>query len=220
MRKNGSVRGGVAQTSLRIPDGGLPVFGAEVTIVVFGGRCRSAVGAIVSTSKNISSRSIDEVYRLVDEGKRAAAKALAINLAEAHPCDAKAWSLKAYIHALDKDYSRAIEDMTRSITLKPESTEYFTRGRYHFYLGENVNAKVDFDEALRTDNYGDSSYQEEVYFWRAEAYLRLGDIPSAIGDLQKVKSGTRAWTFKLRSKEDILRDCGREPGRNTSDNKS
>jgi hypothetical protein len=63
------------------------------------------------------------------------------------------------------------------------------------------------------ERYKNDAYREELHFWRAEALLRLGKKQEALTDLAHVYDNDFAsWTYKLRTKADLLADCSKLPG--------
>ena len=153
-----------------------------------------------------------------DEG----AMALANELAARYPNEMKVWSLRAYLYGRSGNYAEAVADFTRAIEINAtESGEltldkgvltavdlHFNRGADSFALGDNQSAVDDFTKGLDLcDRYGSDDYRETLLFWRAEARLRLGKKQEAILDLAGVRDDFKFWTYKLRTKADLLADC-------------
>ena len=152
---------------------------------------------------------ISEAKELARRGEKDKALLRAIELTEEYPDNVSTWSLRSFIHALKSNYTHAISDISRAIDLNPESRFFFARGRYNFHLGNNQAAVKDFSEGLVYENYGDDSYRQELYFWRAEALIRLGNKSEALSDLFQICDDKQSWTYELRSKSDLLFDCNR-----------
>ncbi len=72
------------------------------------------------------------------------------------------------------DYNQAIENINKAINLDPKnSTFYFHRGRYNLKLGNMLEAIGDLTEALNSDNCNDVTFTQQLYFHRAEAFIKL-----------------------------------------------
>jgi tetratricopeptide (TPR) repeat protein len=142
------------------------------------------------------------------------AMSLANELVEQYPNDMKVWSLRAYLHERNNDYAEAIADLTRAIEINAAEPHFFySRGRYNFALGSDQPAIDDFSKGLDLcDHYKSDYYREELHFWRAEALLRLGKKHEALSDLAHVSDDFRSWTYKLRTKAELLGECNSLPG--------
>jgi len=134
---------------------------------------------------------------------------LANELIGQHPNEMDVWLLRSYLHELEEDYVEATTDLSRAIELNSmEPHLYYNRGRYQFQLEDYTSAVQDFSKALELcDMYNNDYYREELYFWRAEVLLRLDKQNDALADLSKVRDDFASWTYKLRTKHDLLRDC-------------
>ena len=152
---------------------------------------------------------------------------LANELVEQYPNEIRVWSLRAYLHALDHRYAEAIADRTRAIEINgPDGAKsdletgalttvdlFFNRGADRFALGDDPSAVDDFTKGLELcDYYNSDDYRETLYFWRAESLLRLRKKREALSDLAHVSDDFRFWTYKLRTKADLLADCNELPG--------
>jgi tetratricopeptide (TPR) repeat protein len=139
------------------------------------------------------------------------AMSLATELVQQYPQEMRVWSLRAYLHGLQGNYTEAVADLTRAIEINPAEPHYFySRGRYRFGLSDNPAAIEDFSKGLDLcDRYKSDYYREELHFWRAEALLRLGKKHEALSDLAHVSDDFRSWTDKLRTKAELLADCAR-----------
>ena len=156
------------------------------------------------------------------------AMSLANKLVEDYPHELKVWSLRAYLHSRNGRHAEAIEDLTHAITVAGVDQNvahsqtdiltaivlFFDRGADRFALGEDPLAIDDFTSALELCQSADTKdYQETLHFWRAEAFIRLGRKEEALADLSQVPDGFSFWTSKLRTKADLLDDCGELLGR-------
>jgi tetratricopeptide (TPR) repeat protein len=144
-------------------------------------------------------------------GDQNGAMSLAVQLVEQYPTEARVWSLRSFLFALRKEFAKALTDITRAINIHPEPHFFFTRGRYNFELGDDQSAVKDFSTGLHFDHYEDDSYREELYFWRAEAFIRLGNKREALSDLAHLHKDKQTWTYELRSKLDLLVACDKLP---------
>jgi tetratricopeptide (TPR) repeat protein len=159
------------------------------------------------------SSELDQVvaraHQLVKEKKRGDAMSLANQAVEEYRDEMEAWLLRGYLHELSQDYVNAADDLTRAIELNSKEPHlYYTLGRYHFQL-RNINAAIeDFSKALDLcDFYKNDYYRDELFFWRAEALLRLGNKNAALKDLENLRDDFTSWTYALRTKRDLITDC-------------
>lgn len=154
-----------------------------------------------------------------DEAEKA--MALANELTTQHPDELRVWSLRAYLHGRSGNYAEAVADFTRAIEINAKEPELgldkgiltavdllFNRGADSFALGNNQLAIDDFTKGLDLcDRYGSDDYRETLLFWRAEALLKLGKKREALSDITQVRDDFSFWTYKLRTKSDLLADC-------------
>ena len=119
------------------------------------------------------------------------------------------WLLRGYLHERTDNHVAATADLTHAIELDSREPHlFYTRGRNRFQLGDNAGAIEDFDSGLELcDRLENDYYREELHFWRAEALIRLGRTEEALQNLSHVRDDHRAWTYQLRTKLDLLRDC-------------
>jgi tetratricopeptide (TPR) repeat protein len=177
-------------------------------------------------SSNIDAL-ISEAKELARKHNHERAMLLANELVQRHPNELKVWSLRGYLHRRNRKYANAIADLTHAIEIcESRQTKldlqtgvltsvdlFFNRGADKFALGENQSAIDDFTRALQLcDYYNSDDYRETLYFWRAEAFLRLGKKREALLDLTHVNDGFRFWTYKLRTKAELLIDCNKLSG--------
>jgi len=165
---------------------------------------------------------ISKAKRLARNDENEAALSLANELLEQYPNEVRVWSLRAYLHGRDSKYAEAVSDLTRAIeidAMEPAEQRldtghlkkvdlFFNRGADRFALGDNQLAIDDFTRGLDIcDQHNSDDYRETLHFWRAEALLRLGKKREALADLARVADDFSFWTYKLRSKKDLLTDC-------------
>jgi len=160
-------------------------------------------------------------------GDDESAMSLANELVVQYPNETRVWSLRAYLHRRNSNCAGAVADLTRAIEIN--ATErgeqaldpagliaidlLLNRGADEFALGNNQSAIKDFSKGLDLcDRYKSDDYRETLLFWRAEALLRVGKSRSALSDLARVRDGFSFWTYKLRTKEDLLAD-GKKGGK-------
>jgi tetratricopeptide (TPR) repeat protein len=154
------------------------------------------------------------------------AMSLANDLVTQYPNEMKVWSLHAYLNGRSGNYAEAVSDFTRAIEINAKEPELgldkgiltavdlrFNRGADNFALGNNQSAIDDFTKGLDLcDRHHSDDYRETLLFWRAEALLKLGKKHEALSDLARVRDDFSFWTYKLRTKADLLVDCNRLPG--------
>lgn len=134
---------------------------------------------------------------------------LANRIVEKYPHEPESWMLRGYLNDLTGNLEGAINDVERAMTLGSAGPrEFYTRGKYQFQLGRDTAAIEDFTAAISLcDCLKDDYFRNALHFDRAEAYLRQGKKAEALADANLVPDDMRWWTFELRSKEDLIRDC-------------
>jgi tetratricopeptide (TPR) repeat protein len=157
---------------------------------------------------------ISKAKELERLGEDESAMQLANDLVAQYSSEMKVWLLRGHLHALNRNFTDAVVDLTRAIEINSKEPHlFFTRGMDRFALGDNAPATEDFTKALDLcDLYNNDYYRETLHFWRAEALLRLGKKREALADLARVPDTFSFWTYKLRTKSDLLADCSRLPG--------
>jgi tetratricopeptide (TPR) repeat protein len=133
-------------------------------------------------------------------------------LIEHYPNKVEVWALRAYLLGRKGNWGEAINDLTHALDLLPsEPGLFFDRGRYYAKIGEHQCAVDDFTNALELCVFHSNDYyRESLYFFRAEAYLRLGNKVAALEDLQGVRKDFSLWTNELRTKQELLDQCSME----------
>lgn len=153
-------------------------------------------------------KKLDKIRDLADQGKEEAAFVQINELIALYPNDPEVWSLRSSLYAKAKNYDEALSNISKAIEISPEEASFHTqRGRYHFRLGNDLIAVKDFSDALLTYNRGDISLIQHIYFFRAESFIKLGKKQEALLDISHIPDNFQIWTFKLRSKADLIADC-------------
>ena len=79
-----------------------------------------------------------------------------------------------------KEYDKAIADATTAISMaKDHSPSYYLRFKAYQQKGDEVRARADLEQAIRTD------FNLEAYVARAQIKEEAGDVPGAIADYKK-----------------------------------
>lgn len=149
---------------------------------------------------------IDELARL--EKYQQALEQLGA-LAKQYPGNAWIWRSRAYIASRQGNTSVAISEISFAIELQDTEPDfYYTRGILQFQNGAFKACISDFTNVLKLcDVHSSNYYREGAFFFRADAYSRLGEFDKARADCLFVKDGMQTWTDGLRSKDDILKEC-------------
>jgi tetratricopeptide (TPR) repeat protein len=157
---------------------------------------------------------ISKAKSLDRTGHNEEAMSLATQMVEQHPNEMKPWSLRAYLHAGKHDYEQATADLTRAIAINSmEPKLFWDRGRYESLQDHYQSAVSDFGKGLELcDHYKDDYYRESLHFFRAEALIRLARKREALADLEHVREDLKTWTYKLRTKLELLAECEKLPG--------
>lgn len=83
------------------------------------------------------------------------------------------------------------------------------RGIDLFKTGDFEKAVSDFTRVLQLCDYHKSDYyRAPAYFFRADSFVQLKEFKSAKADCQHIPENMQTWTSKLKSKADILSECG------------
>lgn len=150
-------------------------------------------------------KEIEAQFRAGDPG----ALPQASKLIEKYPNEMGAWMLRAYIHGIQRNYNKAIDDLTHAIDISPtEPCLFFDRGRYYLRSSDYQNAIDDFTNGLAAcDLHSSDYYRETLHFFRADMYLKLGNKKAACEDLKNVQDGFDIWTDRFCSKQELLAQC-------------
>jgi tetratricopeptide (TPR) repeat protein len=108
------------------------------------------------------------------------------------PDSAKAYAGLGFVDLRLKEYNASVNDLTKSIQLKPGAPAYGGRAMAYYFLGRYADAVTDLTEAIRLE-----PAHPEFYKARAKAYDAAGDHLPAKADRKKAKqlmasSGTPA----------------------------
>ena len=130
-------------------------------------------------------------------------------LLSVHPDEVKVWMLRGYVHELQADFRSAKNDLSHAIQLSTaEPHLFYTRGRMCYSLRDFDMSIKDFTRALDLcDLHQNDYYRQELHFWRAEAFLKLGRRFEAMNDLENVDDGFQTWIDQIRSKEELVVAC-------------
>lgn len=127
-----------------------------------------------------------------------------------HPADARVWSLRSYIRSRSNDFDGAIHDISEAISISPlEPVFFFNRGRFQLRLGNYKDSISDLSRGLELcDVHENDYYRDTLLFFRAAAYVRVGDGVSAAADLSKIEDEEFSlWLDGLVSKKQLLAEC-------------
>jgi len=154
-------------------------------------------------------KSIARAEFLARAGQQEAAMKLACELVEQHPDHMKTWSLRAYLYARIGRNEDAIADLTHAIEINAmEPHLFYDRGLKYLAQGHFQPAVDDFTMGLvLCDHYKNDYYREPLYFLRADGLLKLGKKRDALRDLEHVRADFSSWTYKLRTKAELLAEC-------------
>jgi tetratricopeptide (TPR) repeat protein len=104
---------------------------------------------------------------------------------EKEPVSAELHGRRGRFFAQQKEWNRALEDLTRAIELEPAGGLFQSRGRVFIALGEYQKALADLHEAIRLNPQSSACYAD-----RGNVYGYLHHWREAAGDLCQ---GRRAW---------------------------
>lgn len=155
-------------------------------------------------------KDLDRIRDLAQRGDIKIALAQINKMIVEHPNESEVWSLRASFYARNKNYEEALADISQAIEISPEKAIfYFHRGRYNFSSENFFDALEDFTAALEKDSYRDITFTQVLYFFRVEAFIKLGKKEEALSDISYIHDDYQTWTFKLRSKADLIEDCSK-----------
>jgi len=152
---------------------------------------------------------ISRAERLASTGDWDGAMSLASELVAKYPNEMKVWLLRADLYGRNRAYASAIADLSRAIEISPmEPCLFHERGLDALALGNDQAATEDFTRGLELcDRQKSDYYRESFHFLRAEAFLRLRRKKEALADLAHVREDQKAWTYRLRTKAELLYEC-------------
>jgi tetratricopeptide (TPR) repeat protein len=168
--------------------------------------------------KHSQDKLMEKLANLASKGELASmeerlnAMSLADDLIERFPYKIEGWCWRAFLHSYNNNYGQAVADISRVMDIDPKPHLFHTRGEYYFKLGNYQAAANDFSKLLDSEHYRDSEvYRKMIHFWRAESLLRLGKKQEALLEVAKIPEDGRTFTYKLRTRADLLADCEKLP---------
>jgi tetratricopeptide (TPR) repeat protein len=161
----------------------------------------------------MKSRYVEEVIekarRLLAQGADLEAMVLVSGLVDKFPMDHRPLAFRAHVHRVCGEYDNSIQDLDKAISINATDPYLFHfRGQCLMRTGNLQMAIADFTRGLALcDELGDEWYRETLLFFRAEAYIRLGQKTAARNDLDGVRNDFTFWIDRLRNKSELLADC-------------
>jgi tetratricopeptide (TPR) repeat protein len=138
--------------------------------------------------------------RALDKAVEKCTRALELN-----PASTDALFTRSKAYALQKDYSKAIDDVSRCVALgRSDDAVFSQRARYYHGFGQHQNAINDLNKVLLKD-----PQNVELLLLRAECKEANVDLEGAIADLdaaKKAMEGKEAYDFDARRKVQEQRD--------------
>jgi tetratricopeptide (TPR) repeat protein len=129
---------------------------------------------------------------------------------EAFPNEVRVLITRAYVNGRKGAREEAVANWTKAIALCDKEPHYFySRGIEFFRLGRFRDAIADFTRVIELcDFYRSDYYRADAYFFRADAHLRLGEIEQVKSDCAYLRDDMQTWTDRIRTKAEILAECG------------
>ncbi len=138
--------------------------------------------------------------RTLDKAIEKTTRALELN-----PASTDALFTRSKAYAMQKDYSKAIDDVSRCVALgRSDDAVFSQRARYYHGFGQHQNAINDLNKVLLKD-----AQNVELLLLRAECKEANVDLEGAIADLdaaKKAMEGNDAYDFDARRKVQEQRD--------------
>jgi tetratricopeptide (TPR) repeat protein len=148
---------------------------------------------------------IAKARSLESSGQAENAMLIAHSLVDEYPGNAKVWALRAHLYTLAGDYLKANSDITSAIDILPDDPYLFFRRGLNYLELRNWHAAIsDFTRGL---GFRDAAYESAFRFARAEAFIGLGRKHEALKDLAFVPEECTMWTYRLRSKAELVSEC-------------
>ena len=146
-----------------------------------------------NSGKGQLQRGLIALSKKTGEGYEVAAtsfrKAVELNELEEH--EAFALNMRATFSYLEGDTTKAMEDLSRAVELKPALTQaYIKRASMHLEVGNRELAADDFEKAME-QNKDDP----DVFYHRAQLHFILGEFAEAAKDYQKSIDLDREFIF-------------------------
>src|SRR5438105_1488787 len=157
---------------------------------------------------------IERIRKLVRSGKTNKASVLATRLTSDYASEPRAWRERAFVKTMQGHHAASISDMSKAIALNEFRLldDIFSRGVSSFKLGRYKRAVTDFSRTIALGElFQVKSQCTQAHFFPAECYVRLKKFRQARLDCGKVPAEYQTWTYGLRSKRDVLADCGQLP---------
>ena len=136
-----------------------------------------------NTGQGQLQKGIIALDKKTGEGYEEAAKSFenAIELNDLGQHEAFGLNMRATFRYLEGDTTQALEDLTKSVTLKPSLTQSFIkRASMHLEMSNREAAADDFEQAT-AQNKDDP----DIFYHRAQLHFILGEFPEAAKDYQK-----------------------------------
>jgi tetratricopeptide (TPR) repeat protein len=153
---------------------------------------------------------IARIQRLVRSGRTQEASVLAARLVLDYAGEPRAWRERAFVRAMQGHHAASIRDMSKAIALNEFSLldALFSRGVSSFKLRRYRLAVADFSRAIALgDIFKMKCHRIQAHFFRAECYVRLKHFKEARQDCEHVPAQYQTWTYRLRSRSELLADC-------------
>lgn len=129
-------------------------------------------------------------------------------LIENQPNSYEGYELRSSIFRRLGDLDKALWDLDHVIELLPTSAApHFRKGRYLMMLSRCGDAAKEFSEAEALD---DGYFGDVIFFYRAEAFLRMGEYDKCLQDCRSMRSDYSEHNFfghRDRSRIEIERDA-------------
>lgn len=127
----------------------------------------------------------DEDFKPLPKGEAESLLADLSAVIEKTPSDTQNLSARALAYVLQKDFDKAIVDLSECVDRDGKWVYFYLRGRVWTEKEEYVRALKDFDEASRLSPDGEN---EEIYRFRGWTRLETEDLDGAIADFTKAIS--------------------------------
>ena len=92
-------------------------------------------------------------------------------------------NFRGRLYGKKAQYPDAVNDLTKSIEIKPNFLAFFDRAQVYENMGENARAVADYSKALELD--AGTSFASSLYASRAAVFMASGDYNSAVADCTK-----------------------------------
>jgi tetratricopeptide (TPR) repeat protein len=157
---------------------------------------------------------LEESQKLAKREEYGGALEILDRLLATDPAYYQAWAKRAYVNGRRGLLESALEDISKAILICSTEPCFFDqRARFLFSMARYREAISDWTRVIELCDYHKSDYyRAPAHFARADAYIRSGEYDKATCDLAHVPDDHRAWTDKLRTKQDLLIECERGSG--------